>query len=279
VTSPNVAAGGGRLGLARRSVTGATSRVERAAPGGSNAVVDARRARPRVVGRLELLNAFALSDDGVEVRLSLPAQRLLAFLALHEHAATREYVAGTLWLDSTQEHAAGSLRSALCTLRQAKPELVEASNGRVRLAPSVIVDVRECASWARRVLDPNTELDELVARELALQGDILPDWYDDWVAVERERFRELRIHALEALCARLTSAQRFGEAMDAALAAVQREPLRESARRAVIGVHLAEGNRAEALAEYRRFRVRLNHDLGLTPSARMQDLLSQIKAQ
>jgi DNA-binding SARP family transcriptional activator len=113
----------------------------------------------------------------------------------------------------------------------------------------------------------------------ALQGDILPDWYDDWVAFERERFRELRIHALEALSARLTSAEQFGEAMDAALAAVQHEPLRESAHRAVISVHLAEGNRAEALEEYRRFRDRINNDLGLTPSVRMEDLFSQINVQ
>jgi DNA-binding SARP family transcriptional activator len=264
---------------ARRTVTIAPSHDESAASATADTFPGAAGAAPEVAGRLALLNAFVLSDHGVEVRLSLPAQRLLAFLALHEHPATREYVAGTLWLDSTQERAAGSLRSALCTLRQAGCELVEAVGGRLRLAPSMIVDVREGVTWARRVLDHKADLDDLVARGAALQGDILPDWYDDWVGIERERFRELRIHALEALCTRLTSAERFAEAMDAALAAVHREPLRESAHRAVISVHLAEGNRAEALEEYRRFQDRIDHDLGLRPSAHMEDLLSQITAQ
>jgi hypothetical protein len=149
--------------VARPTGTAAISREQLAARGAARAVEDAGRPR-RVAGRVALLNAFALSGDGVEVRLSLPAQRLLAFLALHEHPVMREYVAGTLWLDSTQEHAAGSLRSALCTLRQAGCELVETANGRLRLAPSVIVDVREGVTWARQVFDPSTELDELIAR-------------------------------------------------------------------------------------------------------------------
>lgn len=279
MNSRNGAVATGALGLAaQRTLKGGTSggcAVGAVAPPGG----EGPGAPPQVAGRLALLNAFGIHSDGVEVRVPLPAQRLLAFLALHEHLATREYVAGTLWLDSTQERAAGSLRSALCTLRQVGCELVEVANGRLRLAPNVIVDVRESASWARGVLNPRTELDELVARGRPLQGDILPDWYDDWVALERERFRELRIHALEALCARLTSAQRYGEAMDAAQAAVQREPLRESAHRAVISVHLAEGNRVEALEVYQCFRDRINHELGLKPSRRMEDLLRQIKAQ
>jgi DNA-binding SARP family transcriptional activator len=182
-----------------------------------------------------------------------------------------------LWLDSTQDRAAGSLRSALFKLRQAAAcELVEAPRGRLQLAVPVVVDAREAIAWAHRVLDPSTEVGDLHVNGLALAGEILPDWYDDWVALERERFRELRVHALEELCARLTSAERFGEAMEAGRAAIKGEPLRESAHRAVMSVHLAEGNRAEALEVYRRFRDRLQHDLGLAPSERMDELLGRI---
>ena len=42
--------------------------------------------------------------------------------------------------------------------------------------------------------------------------------------MERERFHQLRLHALEALCDRLTTAGRYGEAIDAGLAAVTAEP-------------------------------------------------------
>jgi DNA-binding SARP family transcriptional activator len=235
------------------------------------------RVRPRDAPLLALLGAFGLSHEGREVPLSVPARRVLAFLALHDRGVLRDHVAEMLWLDSTQDRAAGSLRSALFKLRQAAGcELVEAQSGRLQLAVPVVVDAREAVAWAQRVLDPSTEVGDLHVNGLALAGDILPDWYDDWVALERERFRELRVHALEVLCARLMSAERFGEAMEAGRAAIKGEPLRESAHRAVMSVHLAEGNRAEALDVYRRFRDRLQHELGLAPSERMHELLDRI---
>jgi DNA-binding SARP family transcriptional activator len=227
--------------------------------------------------RLVLLNAFELCHEGSDVALPVPAQRLLAFLALSDRPVLRDYVAGNLWLDATEAHAAGSLRSALFRLRQPHCELVTASRGRLHLASSVVVDVCEGVAWARRVLDSSTQIREHDVRQVSCSGDILPDWYEDWVALERERFRELRLHALEVLCARLTSVGRFGEAMEAGLAAVKGEPLRESAHRAVMRVHLAEGNRAEALEGYRRFRERLWRQLGLVPSARMHELLGHVR--
>jgi len=63
-----------------------------------------------------------------------------------------------------------------------------------------------------------------------LSADLLPDWYDDWVLLEAEDWRQLRLHALEALAGRLIALGRWGEAANAAGAAVRAEPLRESAR-------------------------------------------------
>jgi hypothetical protein len=67
-----------------------------------------------------------------------------------------------------------------------------------------------------------------------LSADLLPGWYDDWVLSEAEDWRQLRLHALEALADRLTATGRWGEAADAAGAAVRAEPLRESANAALI---------------------------------------------
>ena len=60
---------------------------------------------------LSLLNAFELRCDGEVVGLPISAQRLLAFLALHERPLLRPYVAGTLWLEANDERAGASLRS------------------------------------------------------------------------------------------------------------------------------------------------------------------------
>jgi len=223
--------------------------------------------------RLALLEAFELSNGDRSVSVPLPVQRLLAFLALRGRPARRAYVACTLWIDSNEHRAFGSLRSALWRLRRDGYRLVEESDGRLRLSPDVVVDVHEAAAAAHRLLDPARDIDDADSKRLFLSGELLPDWYDDWVAIERERFRQLRVHALERLCERLTSERRFTEAVETGLAAVEGEPLRESAHRVLIHAHLAEGNAAEALRQYHVFCALLRDRLGLEPSGQMDALV------
>src|SRR5687768_6813590 len=66
--------------------------------------------------RLGLLGSFNLRIDQGLVGLPMNAQRLVSFLALHDGLLLRTHVAGSLWGDTTERHAAGSLRSALWRL-------------------------------------------------------------------------------------------------------------------------------------------------------------------
>jgi DNA-binding SARP family transcriptional activator len=225
--------------------------------------------------QLGLLRGFELLDRNRQVRLPFSAQRVLAFLALHDRPLQRVYVAGSLWLDSTEAHANASLRTALWRLRRPSCRLVDATPTHVALAPSVCVDVREAKAAAESVIgrvDGAAEQTSVLCRA----GEILPDWYEDWVLIEREHFRQLRLHALEALCEELTAAGRFVEAIQAGLAAVQGEPLRESAHRTLIRAYLAEGNQVEAVRQYRYFRRILSESLGLEPSELMHDLMAAL---
>jgi DNA-binding SARP family transcriptional activator len=230
---------------------------------------------------LSLLSSFELTSAGDHVSLPVPAQRLLAFVALRDRPVLRTYVAETLWLDSTEKRACGSLRSALWRLRRPGFVLVDATSGRLRLEPRVVVDVRVLVGWARRVLDApdggGGELAGVGNLGDAIFGDLLPDWYDDWLVVERGRLRELRVRALERTCERLTALSSFGPAIEAGLAAVHAEPLRESAHRCLIGVYLAEGNQAEALGAYRAYRDLLHRELALEPSARLEELIAGLR--
>jgi DNA-binding SARP family transcriptional activator len=130
---------------------------------------------------------------------------------------------------------------------------------------------------ARQLLKTGEDVDiDSVDHRALLAGELLPDWYDEWVLFERERLRELRLHALEALATRLSAAHRWGAAMDAALAAVAADPLRESAHRAVIETHLAEGNCCEAIRHYVLFRNLLRRRIGIEPSVEIGQLLSDL---
>ena len=104
-------------------------------------------------------------------------------------------------------------------------------------------------------------------------GELLPGWYDDWVLVDRERCRQLRMCALERVADKLTARGRHGEAVQVACAVIQEEPLRETAHRTLLRIHLADGNVAEAIRTYEWFRELLADELGLSPTAQMHSLM------
>ena len=82
------------------------------------------------------------------------------------------------------------------------------------------------------------------------------------------------VHALEAIAHRLTAEHRYAQAISAALCAVRLDPLRESAHRAAIAVHIAEGNHSEAIRQYTTYTTLLDTQLGLTPSPQIQNLIN-----
>ncbi|SHG96630.1 AfsR/SARP family transcriptional regulator [Streptoalloteichus hindustanus] len=224
--------------------------------------------------RLRLLSGFRLEFGEVVLHPSPGCQRLLAYLAVHG-VASRAVLAGVLWPDVSEEHAHGSLRTTIWRLRRYAGDLLDIGRQQLSLARSVWVDVQALTARARRLLRP----DAVVTREdLELSGlhggELLPGWYDDWVLFERERLRQLRIHALESLSRRLLRERRAAEALDAALEAVRLEPLRESGHRCVLAAHLAEGNVVEALRHYEVVRLQFAAELGVAPSRALTTLMA-----
>jgi DNA-binding SARP family transcriptional activator len=225
---------------------------------------------------LALLHGFRLEADGMLVDLALGSQRLLAFLALHRRPLQRVYVAGSLWIDCDEERANASLRTALWRLPRLTTRLVESTRSQLTLSPSVTVDVEELTLRARKVLQ-REEPDALQPFDaLLLDGELLSDWYDDWVLLERERYRQLRLNALETLCRDLAAAGSYARAVEAGLACVAAEPLRESAHRALIEVHCTEGNFVEAVRQYSLYERLIADQLGLVPSAEMRRIVASL---
>lgn len=222
---------------------------------------------------VRLIGGFALERDQQLIRVPVSAQRLVAFVALQDRPSLRSRVAGTLWPETTDGRAIGNLRSVLWRLRRGGDRVIADPGGHLTLAADAIVDVHILSSLARRVIDDQLPPKPTEVDPLSQAGDLLPDWSDDWVLVERERFRQLRLHALESACAQLVRAGQFGQAVEVCLAAVADDPLRESAQRQLIKLHLAEGNYIEALRQYQAFRQILNDELGVEPSRQIRELV------
>jgi DNA-binding SARP family transcriptional activator len=165
----------------------------------------------------------------------------------------------------------------LWRLNRVGVETVSCSRHHVGLSPTVTVDVREVLRQTRTLLDGPDDLDTSHF-SAPLSDELLPGWYDDWVVLERERLRQLRLHALESLAALHIRRRRFPEAIEAALAAVQGEPLRESAQRCLIDAHLAEENVVEAVRQYRAYCELLDRELGIAPSLSLQQVVESALA-
>ncbi|WP_205474045.1 BTAD domain-containing putative transcriptional regulator [Nocardioides sp. SYSU D00038] len=222
-------------------------------------------------------------DEPLDVRGA--GQRVLALLAVrHRHrAAARLDLAEQLWPDAATERAAANLRSVLWRLPRPRGRvLVRCTSRTVRLHDDVRVDLWDAQDRAESVHGSappsDAELDDLLDHDLhrLLQHDLLPLWSDEWLVVERESHRQERLHALEVCSRTLCRQGRYGEALLVGLAALRSEPLRESAHRTVIEVHLAEDNHAEALRQYDAYRHLIGTELGLPPSPTIRDLVAPL---
>jgi DNA-binding SARP family transcriptional activator len=220
-----------------------------------------------------LLRGFELVVGGASVALTPASERLLAFIGLHDRPLRRNFVSGSLWPDATIERANANLRSALWRVNPLDGEpLVSASTTHLRLGPHIEVDYRRAVSHASAMLPPDGD-DSLHENVDLLCGDLLPDWYEDWVLLERERYRQLRLHALDRACDLRIRQGRYGEALEIALSEVTAEPLRETAFRFLVRIHLAEGNVAEAVRQYRAYAAQLHLEIGARPSESMRNLI------
>jgi DNA-binding SARP family transcriptional activator len=227
--------------------------------------------------QLTVLGGFQLLYDGEPVLLPLGAQRLLGYLALVEGGAQRTTASEALWPDRQGDRSAANLRSALWQARSvgAAP-IIDCVETRLRLADPVRVDLREALRWGHEVTaHPKSAIlppgrDVAVA---ALAQPLMPDWSDDWLLFERERWNQVRVHTLEVLTHSLIATEEYLAALEAAMTAVSIEPVRESANRAVMQVHIAEGNSACAVVHYQRYRGLLQRELGVVPTIQMDRLV------
>lgn len=246
----------------------------------------ASRAKLRAVPARAAVEISVLGTFGVRLatgpagELAVGSQRLLAFLALHDRAVARTTISATMWPEASGSHSGDSLRAALSRLEGPLRSAVVASPTGLRLADSVTVDYREAQALARRLLrsEEPAEGPDLDPAALALLStELLPDWYDDWVVGKAEDWRQLRLSALEAQASALADAGLLARAAEAARAAIEVDPLRETAHAVLIRIHLKGGNQSEALRAFEQYADLLRADLGLQPTGLITDLVRGIR--
>lgn len=230
--------------------------------------------------RLSLMPDFEMISGDQPFTVAPSAQRLIGFLAVQRRPLRRVYVSGILWHDVSDSRANASLRSAIWRSPSVEGSAVVCSSyTHVWLHPALQVDLDVAFRLAGDLLAA-TSLDAstlAIGEDLrALGGDVLLGWYDDWVIAERERYRQLRLHALDHLGELMLEKKYYAEAVQVGLVSVASEPLRESAQRLLVRAHLGEGNVVEAIRQYRIYKRMLELELQATPSRSFQELIARV---
>ena len=147
---------------------------------------------------VHLLGTFDVRNGTKAINISSrSAQSLFAYLIFTAGIThRREKLAGMLWPNSLEETARDNLRRALWRVRKA---LQVASSASYLQTNDLTVAFNAAAEYwldaaALKKVSENASVDELVAALSAYQGELLPGFYNDWVALEREHLNSIFEH-------------------------------------------------------------------------------------
>jgi DNA-binding SARP family transcriptional activator len=220
---------------------------------------------------LTLLGSWALFRGDQRVRVTFRQQRLLAALALTP-VRPRMVLAGMLWPESPEGHAAGNLRAALWRVTHELPGLLEFWEDTPQLSPGVQTDVTEFHACMERANSGDWEFDPQVL-QLLRTAELLPGWDESWLVFEQERIRQQRLQTLQRLSARMLDRGSVRQAVECAQIAVSIAPFDETTQALLLQAHLRSGDRAAAARQFDQFRRMLNDELGVEPSPRVHRIL------
>ncbi|MBP7687712.1 MAG: tetratricopeptide repeat protein [Thermoflexales bacterium] len=226
---------------------------------------------------VKLLGQFNLSSDDQPIELqSRPAQALLAYLILNAGTAIRrEKLAGLLWPDASDANSRSNLRHALWRIRKAiGGEYLNADDLAIAFNAEAPYQLDVEALDYNTRSNPSTE--GLMACVSVYAGEFLPGFYEDWIALERERWQATFERKMELLIERLIAERRWRETLEWAEHWIAQGQVPESAYRALLAAHYHLGNTAGIAAVYQRCAEALRKELDVEPSEPTRALYKQL---
>jgi len=195
---------------------------------------------------------------------------LLAVLAL-QGVQPRQHVAALLWPDADSAGAATNLRQRIYRLKRLAGRAVVEGDRSIALAADLQHDLQGYA-------------DQLASDPLHGRGALLgtldfpgQETLSAWLAAQREALTQTRVRVLTQAVQTHAAQRRLHSASNFAQAWLHHAPLDEQAHRLHIQLLYQQGNRAGALAAWRRCERLLQGELGVEPSAATQALLKQLQ--
>ncbi len=230
--------------------------------------------------KVRMLGSFEVKYGESVVQISgRPACSLFAYLVLNGGIShRREKLAAVLWPDSPDITARENLRHTLWRIRKTFSFLpsveyfatndIEVSFNTAAaywLDVEVLKTAKDCRS-----------ADGLISTLAVYQGELLPGFYEEWVALEREYLNSVFEHNMARLMSMLRADGRWLDILDWGerwLAFGQRP---EPAYRALMVAHMEMGEMSKVADVYLRC-VRALKEIGLDPSFETRELYENLK--
>ncbi|MFZ0013863.1 MAG: BTAD domain-containing putative transcriptional regulator, partial [Acidimicrobiia bacterium] len=205
-------------------------------------------------------------------------EQAVAYLAISGRSLARRTLIGHIWPDSDPVRCLARLRNVIWKINVIVPDLVVGGELDTRLHEEVRVDLDDARDLANRLMSSTGRVASVDTFDV-LQHQLLADWDEEWLDVERRDFNILRLRALEQVARDRLEAACFFEAERACRTVIGAEPYRESARLLLAEICIAEGNVGVAFSELSEFARVLHDELGIAPNHEIQELVASIQAQ
>ena len=111
------------------------------------------------------------------------------------------------------------------------------------------------------------------------RGELLADFYDDWIIPLREHLRDLFLAALLRLAQAAEAEADYERAIDLAGLLLRHDPANEEGHRSLMRAYAATGRRAAALEQFARCKRSLRKELDVDPAPATVALYERIKRE
>lgn len=228
----------------------------------------------------------SLAGKPVSGFISAKAQALLFYLAVTGRAHRRESLAGLLWGDMPEAHAAKNLRNALSNLRALVGPYLLITRDEVSFDTDspYWLDVQVFLS----ALDGDLAKKDIASLHSAVElyhADFLEGFYvgdalamEEWIITRRSLLNGLMVQALHSLVVRHLEREEHAPGIDYANRLLAIEPWREETHRHLMVLLARSRQRHAALAQYESCRRVLASEMGVEPMPETTALYQRIKA-
>lgn len=225
--------------------------------------------------QLTLFQSWQLFCGATVLHVAARQQRLITALAVNG-SRPRSYLAGLLWPDHSEQRALESLRVSVHLASKQAPGLLINGGATLSLSELVDVDLHRIRSHIRGISQHGIGTRGAAYLHQLRYAELLPGWYEDWIVFEQTRLRHDRLHAFHVIARESLARCDYETALEASEAALELEPLYESAVSLLIQAERNLGNSPSALRAYETYQAQLKADMGIAPSEALRKLIADL---